>query len=130
MLHGDLVKNMENKEVLPPSDYPHTEEDWEDGLDRCVHCDGGGCEHCGKKGWVSQFQFPPDELLPELSDASWVTGSADWWKEHMRSHLSGVYEAQGHKQPNAAANRVIMTLERMIQEKLSSCPPPPTLLHP
>lgn len=112
------------KQIPPPADYPYTQEDWEDGVGRCSRCDGSGidpklpdgqaCESCNGSGQVYVF-LPPDEQLPDLSDSTRELGSADWWKEQMRSHLSGVYEATGHKRPNAAANQVIRVLERVVK---------------
>jgi hypothetical protein len=112
------------KEIPPPSDYPHSLEDWEDGLGRCERCDGSrielnsaekiACKSCNGSGQTQPF-LPPDEQLPEIN-SSREPGTADWWKEQMRSHLSGVYEATGHKRPNAAANQVIRVLERIAKQ--------------
>lgn len=55
-----------------------------------------------------------DEVLPPVPPDAQIPGSAGWWKEHMRSHLSGLFELNGNSRPNAAANRVIRSLERLI----------------
>jgi hypothetical protein len=108
--------------IPPPAGYPYSPEDWEDGLGRCESCEGSGiatqsgeghpCEYCNGNGYLCPV-LPPDEQLPALSDSARAPGTADWWKEQMRSHLSGVYEATGHARPNAAANQIIRMLERL-----------------
>jgi len=55
-----------------------------------------------------------DEQLPDLSNVARKPGTANWWKEQMRSHIAGIYETTGHSRPNAAANRLIHLLERMV----------------
>jgi len=55
-----------------------------------------------------------DEELPALGALE--PGSADWWKEQMRSALAIVYAAQGHKFPNKLANQDIRIRERLARK--------------
>lgn len=55
-----------------------------------------------------------NEQFPLLS--SLEAGSADWWREQMRFHLSIVYDSIGKPDPEEAANRLIRLLQRQIKE--------------